>query len=572
MTALTRIRNHLPLQAQKLFNACIIGLAAGAVAVLFHVAIHWLFSSTIEAFAEAENGFLLKTLFVLLGTSVIATILISRSGPEAAGSGIAQLKLSFWKDFGVIPLRITVVKFFAGILSIGGGLSLGREGPTVQISGGLASYIGGKLGMAKQARRGACAAGAAAGLAAAFNTPLAAITFVLEEIIGDLNSRYLGLVLLSSVIGAFTVHATLGNQPAFQLDAVESITWIGYAATPIVAAAAAALGLLFQSLTLKVRGRCRATRLPNHFKRFLPLIGSLTTWAIGCLVFVKLGLLGVFGLGYGDLTAALAGDMFWKTAGLLLLAKFVCVVIAYGAGGCGGIFAPLLFLGGMIGYTIAGALHQIIPLSDGDITTLAIVGMCACFGSVVRAPITGILMLFEMTHQFLLLPPLLIATLVSQVISLSRGSHNFYDGLLKQDGHDLNNVLPPRDLDQWRRRPVGTIASFEPRSIPIDSNATAIEALLEKTTFDRFPIVNESNECLGVISRDDLEQILKTGGSLEATSRAVTAVSSEPLATVQHKLIESPHGIVMIVESDNRLIGLLTLHDILRKQMEAAGN
>ncbi len=198
---------------------------------------------------------------------------------EASGSGIPQLKLAFWKDFGVVPWRVVWVKFVAGVLSIGGGCSLGREGPSVQLAGGLASNMAGAMGEAKQGRRLAAAAGAGAGLAAAFNTPLAAVTFVLEEIIGDLNSRLLGGVLLASVIGAFVVHGLVGKQPAFSLSGVESPTWLVYVLTPLIAAVGALVGVVFQKWTLALRARRQKfKRLPAWIR---PSLGGVVTWALG---------------------------------------------------------------------------------------------------------------------------------------------------------------------------------------------------------------------------------------------------------------------------------------------------
>ncbi len=146
-----------------------------------------------------------------------------------------QLKLAFWKDFGYVPARVVWVKFVAGILTVGGGASLGREGPTVQLAGGAASQLAGRLGVAKNGRRLAAAAGAAAGLAAAFNAPLASITFVLEEIIEDLNSRLLGSILYAAVLGALVVQAILGPRPAFDLRAINVPTWHGYLLAPLAA-------------------------------------------------------------------------------------------------------------------------------------------------------------------------------------------------------------------------------------------------------------------------------------------------------------------------------------------------
>ena len=213
-----------------------------------------LFQATYQRLAaQSHNQFLVGSFLLIVGTSLAVGLLLTVLAPAASGSGIPQLKLAFWKDFGAVPWRVTWVKFLAGVLSIGGGSSLGREGPSVQIAGGLASNLAGLLGEAKQTRRVACAAGAAAGLAAAFNTPIAAVTFVLEEIIQDLNSPLLGSVLLAALIGAFFTHAFIGKQPAFAMAAVEPSSWQVYALVPIVAAAASFVGFIFQRVTLYLR-------------------------------------------------------------------------------------------------------------------------------------------------------------------------------------------------------------------------------------------------------------------------------------------------------------------------------
>lgn len=170
---------------------------------------------------------------MIFAASLLTGWLLNFFAPEAAGSGIPQGKVDFWKEFGHAPRRIALVKFLAGAVCIGGGQSLGREGPTVQIGSNLSSTIAGLLGVSKQNCRAASAAGAAAGLAAAFKAPLASVAFVLEEIIGDLNSRSLGPVLLAAVIGAFIVHAMVGPQPAFLLPHIGEPTWHAYSLMPI---------------------------------------------------------------------------------------------------------------------------------------------------------------------------------------------------------------------------------------------------------------------------------------------------------------------------------------------------
>src|SRR3974390_2111370 len=215
---LGQLIERLPGRGRAIVRTCVYGLGAGLAAVAFQVGMNTLYRVGIVRLSHASTlVFLLGSLAGIVTTSLAVGFLLTRFAPEASGSGIPQLKAAFWKDFGAVPWRVVWVKYVAGVLSIGGGCSLGREGPSVQLAGGVASNLAGLLGEAKQRRRG----GAAAGLAAAFNTPLAAVTFVLEEIIAALNSALLGSVLLASVIGAFVVHGLVGKAPAFPLTGVD---------------------------------------------------------------------------------------------------------------------------------------------------------------------------------------------------------------------------------------------------------------------------------------------------------------------------------------------------------------
>ncbi len=329
------VLQRIPGRSRFLILICLYGLVASLAAVAFQLGIKWVYSFCLVNPARTMPHWLfaLESLAVICAVSVLSGFLLSKFCPEAAGSGIPQLKLAFWKDFGETPFKVALVKFFASGLGIGGGLSLGREGPSVQIGGTVASTLAGRLGVAKQNRRTACAAGAAAGLAAAFNAPLAAVAFVLEEILEDLNSRLLGAVLLASVIGAFVVHAILGAQPAFDLPQIGEPSWHAYAVMPFCAGFAAIVGVAFQRFTLDLRLKSRNwTQVPAMWR---PLVGGLVTWVLGISVFLASGHLGVFGLGYDDLSTALVHGAAWKLALALLITKFIATVVCYGLGGSG---------------------------------------------------------------------------------------------------------------------------------------------------------------------------------------------------------------------------------------------
>ena len=566
MQVLARYLQKLPGQTRAVGETCLYGLAAGAATVAFQIGMNWLYRlGLVRLSHQSMTTFLIGSFAVIVTSSLLVGWLLSSFCREAAGSGIPQLKLVFWKEFGTVPWRVAWVKFAAGILSIGGGSSLGREGPSVQLAGAVASNLSGLAGTAKQKRRAAAAAGASAGLAAAFNTPLAATTFVLEEIIGDLNSRLLGGVLLAAVLGALVVHGVIGRQPSFTLKEVDTPTWLGYALTPVVAGLASVVGVYFQRASLGLRRRMKNSRVPAWL---LPATGAIITWALGAAVFAETHRLGVFSLGYDDLSQALAGDLGWQLAAVLLGAKFIATFTCYGFGGCGGIFSPTLFFGGMTGVVIAGLVNLQWPVAQADVVTLAVVGMSACLGAVVWAPVTGILIVFEMTHQFSLVPALMIAALVSQTVSRKMNRENFYDALLTQDGHQLEHVRPPRGLQGWQQLPVSAIANFRP-VVAGDLDPAEIRKLLQAHPYQRFPVAS-AGKLAGILTRKEAEAALteKRAPRLEP---ATTCLPGQTIRQLQALLIESSTGLVVLTATDGHAaLGVVTLHDLLRAEVEKA--
>ena len=496
-----------PKKTRTLIETCVVGLMAGIAAVAFQMGIDRLGRLIYdEAHWASLAAFFVGTLAIICGAALFTGFLLNRLCPEAAGSGIPQLKLAFWKDFGHTPPHIVLVKFVAGVVGIGAGLSLGREGPSVQIGGNLGSTVAGVMGVSKQGKRAAVAAGAAAALAAAFNAPLAGVAFVLEEILEDLNSRFLGPVLVAAVIGAFTVHAMIGSQPAFQLPRIDEPTWRAYLLMPLVAVLAALIGVGFQHGTLALRARLRkVVLLPGTIR---PVLGAIVTWILGMAAFAATGKLGVFGIGYDDLSQALHNDLVWQVAGVLLIAKWLATVACYGSGCCGGIFSPCLFFGAMCGTLLTGWFGHVLELSSSDHVLLAVGGMSACLGAVIQAPVTSILIIFEMTHQFSLLPGLMLAGLLSQVVARRTVGTSFYEAALLQDGHRMEHIVPPRDLHGWQNLPVSAIAHFEP--VIVDNLEPHALSQIIKYPYSRFPLVKD-NCLIGILTALEIQNALDQG-------------------------------------------------------------
>jgi CIC family chloride channel protein len=276
------------------------------------------------------------------------------------------------------------------------------------------------------------------------------------------------------------------------------------------------------------------------------------------------GKIGVFGLGYQDLSQALDNKIIWWIAGILVVAKLFATIFSYSFGGCGGIFSPMLFIGGMCGYFIGGFIGQWVPLTSSDRIILSAVGMSTCLGAVVRAPLTSLLIVFEMTHQFSLIPGLMIGTFISVIVSHLAGRNNFYDALLLQDGHELIKIRPPLDIKSWQNLPISSIAN--PHPIVVDNlDENHLQPILDNHPYNCFPILLENNE-VGIITRNQMESFI-THKAVPDIPKAVFCHPDQTVKDVGNKFIESPSGVIIVIDDKTgNITGIVTLHDLLRAQ------
>jgi chloride channel protein, CIC family len=553
----------LPENTRPLIITVILSIAAALSAVLFMFAIKKIFALTYLNFAEGSKlYFALASLILITVTSLIVGFLLYILSPDAAGSGIPQVKSSYWKEMGNISLRTTVVKFIAGVISIGGGNSLGREGPSVFIGSGVATNLNDLLGVKERNKRAASLIGASAGLAAAFNTPLAAISFVIEEIVGDFNNRYLGRVVISSVIGAFVVYALLGRQPSFSLPSIENISWFHYLVVPFVAFIASYFAILFQKYTLKNR---KSLKKQKKFPPWLtPLFGGLITWVIGVTVFVLTDKVGIFGLGYDDLSEAMSNRIGWQVAGILLAGKLIATFASYSFGGCGGIFAPSLFIGAFCGFFLGGIAGIWIPLTPADQIVLAAVGMSAYLGALLHAPLTSVLIVFEMTHQFELVPALMIGIIISQAVAKKFTSYNFYEAILIQDGHDYHKIKPPVDIHSWQNLPISVI--MNPKVAFLSKmDISEVERCLESYPYKAFPIIIDGR-LEGILGRTEMENSIKNK-KFPDVHKAGVCYTDQSLKDVGNEFIEYNIYVLTVLDrSSGKIVGIVTLRDLIRAQ------
>ncbi len=433
-----------------------------------------------------------RLLFPVVGSLGVGYLLF-RYFPNARGSGVPQTKAALFAREGRITLRTVLGKFFCTSATLASGIPLGREGPSVQVGGGIASVLGRGLGLRPEKVKALLPVGAAAAIAAAFNTPLAAVLFALEEIMGDLHAPVLGSVVLASATSWVVLRLLLGNSPLFKVPQYQLVHPLEFAIYAVLGVAGGLVSVVFTKLLLGMRERF--LRFPQATLWFQPLAGGLLVGVMGWFVPQ------VLGVGYGYVGDALNGRMALNLMFLLVVLKLLTVTTSYASGNAGGIFGPALFIGAMLGGTVGTLAHQWLPAYTAAPGAYALVGMGAVFAGIVRAPMTSVLMIFEMTQDYAVIVPLMISNLVSLFISSRLQRQPIYEALAVQDGIHL----PTAETRQRDRRRV--IRVMHTASELLSTAITVREALERvRASESRAWLVTDRRGVVGIISRSTLEQ------------------------------------------------------------------
>src|SRR6202521_764187 len=370
-----------------------------------------------------------RRVLIPVGGSLAMGYLLYRYFPDARGSGVPQAKAALFAREGVITLRTVLGKFFCTSATLACGIPLGREGPSAQVGAGIASVLGRRLGLRPEQVKALIPVGTAAAIAAAFNTPIAAILFSLEEILGDLNAPVLGSVVLASATSWLVLRLILGNNPLFSVPQYELVHPSEFAIYAVLGVAGGLVSVAFTKLLLGMRQRF--LRLPVWTFWFQPVAGGLVAGLIAWR------LPQVLGVGYGYVGEALNGRMALQMMALLVVFKLLAVTTSYASGNAGGIFGPSLFIGAMLGGALGSVAPHLWPAYTAAPGAYALVGMGTLFAGIVRAPMTSVLMIFETTHDYAVIVPLMISNLVSFFISSKLQPEPIYEALANQDGIHL---------------------------------------------------------------------------------------------------------------------------------------
>ncbi len=538
-----------------LLFAVIIGLFSGLAVVCFRISIEWVrFALLGSALAPSRA----RVLVVPVVVGLVVAYLVQKFFPGARGSGVNQTKAAVYVFDGYVPFRTVVGKFITCALAIGSGQSLGPEDPSLQMGAGIASVLGRRLELSREKLRLLAPVGAAAGLAAAFNAPISAVLFVIEEVLGTWSAGALGAIVLAAVSSAVVMRMFLGGDALFRVpeyNLAHPAELLSYAVLGVVGGA---VSVVLTEIIGKLRPRLRS--LPAWTSYLQPAAAGLL---IG---FVALWIPQAMGAGYPYIDQALHNQYTWEMLALIGLAKIVTSSSSFVSGTPGGMFAPTLFIGAMIGGAVGGLEHHFFPQLSASVAPFALVGMGTLFAGFLRVPITSVFMVIETTGNYSIVLPVMISNTIAYLISRRFQKLSLFDMLARQDGLELPSMEEQREQVSLRVED----AMRKPLAPPLqggDALARAIEiagSSAEEVLMVRFPTGRWTT-----VRRDVL---LKEAGqhAQDALLREVLPAGRVPVIHPDMrlddvlKLIQGHEVLPVISRAGARLLlGVLTLPDIL---------
>ncbi len=553
---------------QKVFLVLtlLIGAIVGLVVAAFIVV-----TENLGARLYPANGAPWRRLVTPVLGALITGILLKKYFPSARGSGIPQTKVALFLNDGVIFFRTLIGRFGLSSISLASGLALGREGPSVQLGAGVASVLGRKLGLSPTRVKSLLPVGVSAALAAAFNTPIAAVLFTMEEIMGDMNAPVLGSIVLSSATSWIVMHLVLGDEPLFHVPSYQLVHPVEFLIYALLGIAGGLVSVAFVRLLLWQRERFM--RLPDWTQSYLPVVGGFTVGIMGWFVPE------VLGVGYAHVGEALNGQMALRLMFLLVGLKLIATATCYSSGGTGGIFGPSLFIGAMLGGAVGGGVHSLFPEYTGSAGAYALVGMGTTFAGIVRVPMTSVIMIFEITRDYSIIVPVMISNLVAYAISSKLQPVPIYEALQHQEGLHL-------PAGHAKERALLVEDALRADRTPFPDSLTVVEALAKlESKADSWPVIRSdgdyTDELEGLVTIRQLREAVEGGHSdwkLSAVIHGADASVSMPLRhfphvhmdhsldTAQRRMANGRTNVLPVINRNNikRITGVLLMEDIQR--------
>jgi CIC family chloride channel protein len=556
-----------PETAVLVATALLVGLGAGFGAVIFRWLIGWF---TTLSFVTARSALSFMGRYYVIVIPAVGGLFV---GPmiyffarEAKGHGVPEVMEAVAMRGGRIRPIVVVIKSLASSICIGSGGSVGREGPIVQIGSALGSSLGQILHMSDERIRNLVACGAAGGIAATFNAPIAGVLFALEVILGEFSVGHFSTVVISSVTASVIGRIFLGNEPAFPVPEYSMVSPWELLLYAVLGVAAAFVAVAFTHTLYKSEDIFDAWRFPEYLK---PVVGGLAIGIIG-LYFPDL-----FGVGYEAIERSLLNDMLLGTALSLLILKVIVTSLTIGSGGSGGVFAPALFIGSMLGAAYGTVVHHWLPSLTAAPGAYALVGMAAVFSGAARAPITSILILFELTDNYRIILPLMFATVITTLLSEFLSRESIYTLKLARRGIRLERG---RDIDVMQGITVGEAMTPDPETVSVNTTLRELSDRFATSHYHGYPVLDEEGTLCGVVTLQDLERVTRNGkrppgatvGHI-CTRNPLVAYPDEPLWAALKRIGTRDIGRLPVVsyEDPTSLVGLIRGNDIIRAYNKA---
>lgn len=562
MSASDKNSHHQPVNI-GLLEACLIGLVAALSAVVLKHGVGFLGSVRVSL-SHAEP--MLLPIIGLLG-GIVAGLVMQYIVPEASGSGIPQTKAALNGVQMPLGIRLAVVKLVGCMASLGSGLALGREGPTVHIAAALSSKLSGWIRTSPAHRIQLIAAGAGAGLAAAFNAPLAGVLFVLEELLQKMS----GLAVGTTVVACFVASVTSRLVGVHSLDVnfselAPKATFTAYDIPFVIllGIAAGVIGALFNKSIIKSLTFTRDV-VKKPFYITCGLAG-----AVSGAILMALPFMGNYALLRQQLVE---GELGIEVVSQALAAQFLLTVIGYGSGAPGGLFAPSLTMGGCLGHFVSLVQNQFF-ISGGDAGTFAVVGMGAVFCAVARVPITAVVIIFEMTQDFNVVLPLMISCIIAFLVAERLDPGSLYDQLITWSGIEM--PLEENDIGAVKKLPARKIMKKQVECIQETETVDEVKSKFVNSRHQGFPVVDKDKRPIGMVTKPDLldPNKKKLPGSTTVkklmTPNPITVRPEELLSGVLHQMEKFGVSRIPVVER-GQLVGIITRSDVVSAESKLIG-
>ncbi len=555
-------RIQLPQSTTLLITAVIVGATTGLGAVGFIWLIEktqWVFFDVLYPWLRNPLGAAAIIFIPVLG-SLISGPLISKFAKEAKGHGVPEVMQAIALHGGRIRPPVVVVKALASAACIGSGGSAGREGPIVQIGAAVGSVLGQIFNLSETRVRNLVACGAAAGIAAVFNAPIAGAIFALEIILGEFSTAYFGSVVISAVTASIVSRQFLGSNPAFAVPSYQMVSPWEVLFYLVLSVLAPLVAWLFVTTLYWLEDKFDDWTFDDALK---PAVGAAMLGALAIFLPETLG----SGLEY--IGKALEGNIALPLMLLLIFGKLLATNLTLGSGNSGGVFAPSLFMGAMLGGAFGTMVHNIFPAITAAPGAYALVGMAAVFAASTHAAITGIIIVFEMSGDYRLILPLMLATVVSTLISTQLRKGNIYTLKLIRRGIQLKSG---RDVDVMQGITVQEAMRPELYTLPATLPLSEATTKLNEYTRRGLPVVDENQALFGIITINDIKRAIdaglpgKTPISKIATTNVLVAFPDETMADVIRRINVRDIGRLPVVDRNNpgQVLGLIRREDLSR--------